>query len=121
MNKSAESLWARYCAETEGAETIENETGFVTFVSFPDHIFIRECYVIPVCRQSGVGTLFMQELEALARERGLELLITSVNVTSNTCGLSLQAQLSYGFVPFSADQGKIWLRKSVPAESVVED
>jgi len=112
------SLWARYCEEVEGAETIENETGFITFIEFPNYIFVRDCYVIPLCRQSGVASLFMLELETLARERNKPLLITNVNVTSNTCGLSLRAQLNYGFVPFQAEQGKIWLRKQVPAESV---
>lgn len=107
------SLWTEYWSEMWGAETFETEYGFITFQTFTQHIFIQELYVKPEFRRSEHASALADEVTKIARERGLYELTSKVHLDSNTAALSLKVQLAYGFIPFRAESGIIWLSKKV--------
>lgn len=107
------SLFAEYYKEISGAEVIELEGAFASIIEQPEAYYIHEFYVKPELREQGIGTSLMRKIEGFAAERHKKLLLSSVDLGMRTAALSLKAQLAYGFVPFSAEQGKIFLRKEV--------
>ncbi len=107
------SMWANYQKEVWGFETLENEKGFVSYQVLEDAIFITDIYVEPDFRRSGIAWEFADEIAEMARAQGKQRLLGRVDVTQADSATSLKAQLAYGFVPFSAEQGKIWLRKEL--------
>jgi GNAT superfamily N-acetyltransferase len=110
------SHWAAYTNETWGAETLEDELGFISFQEFPNHIYVQDCYIVPEYRRTGEATRFMQKIEELAFSLGKAEITTRLDITQKTAVLSLKAQLAYGFVPFRADNGIILLSKKVEAQ-----
>ena len=88
-------------------------SGFIAFKEIGDQIFISDCYTHPDFRQEGVGSRMLAEVESIARARGKKLLVTHIDLATQTCGTSLLAQLHVGFVPFKAEAGIIWLKKEV--------
>lgn len=107
------SLFAEYYKEISGAEVLEIEGAFASIIEQAEAYYIHEFYVKPELREQGIGTSLMRKIELLAAGRQKKLLLSSVDTGMLTAALSLKAQLAYGFVPFSAEQGKIFLRKEV--------
>ena len=105
--------WARYQKELWGYEVIETEHGFVTYADLGEAVWVVDCWVDPDFRREGLAKSLVHQVETRARTAGKQRLLARIDVTQARPESSLQAQLAYGFVPFSADQGKIWLRREL--------
>lgn len=107
------SLWARYKNEADGTNFIEHEWGLASYVVAEVSIVIDDMYIVPELRRQGYGRKLLAELEEVARSHNKEMLISSVLIAHKDHDISLKAQLAVGFETFSADNGKIWLKRKV--------
>src|SRR3954468_3720877 len=73
------SLAAEYRKEREDIETLEFESGFITFKFLPSECYIVDIYVKPEARRSGYGSLMANQVKSLAKRQGYQLLTGSVN------------------------------------------
>lgn len=104
-------MWAAYQKELWGYETLEVESGFIVYKVFDDHIFLVELYVSPEFRREGLGSRLTKEIEALAKKLDKKTLASRIDITQGGAADSLKAHLAYGFVPYLAESGKIWMKK----------
>jgi GNAT superfamily N-acetyltransferase len=107
------SLFAAYQKELWSYETIEVEAGFICYQEFPEHIYLAELYVSPDLRRSGLATRLTKQVENLAREKRKRHLISRIDLAQGGSAESLRAHLAYGFSPYLAEAGKIWLKKEL--------
>lgn len=107
------SLWARYKAEICEVKFLEKEFGFVGYSILDKVLHIEDVYVIPEMRSVSVTRDLLEEMEQIGRTSGCETFIGHVDVVGKTAAASLQWQLHLGFVPFSAENGRIWLKRAI--------
>lgn len=107
---------AQYQKELWGYETLENEKGFIRFQVHEKHVFLADIWVAPDFRREGEASRLTRQVEDLALEQGKQHLVSRVDVTQGGASASLAGHLAYGFVPYGAESGKIWLKKGVTNE-----
>jgi predicted GNAT superfamily acetyltransferase len=108
------TLWADYILEREGCKTIENEHGFLTFKEMPDGvIFIRDMFVHPSKRDSGVGQELFLELSEWARRADFKRCICQVDTRAGEASESLAKFLAKGFRLEGAQNCVITLSRSI--------
>ncbi len=109
------SQWAAYKAETSETKFIETEHGFISYSLLPDSIYLEDIWVHPDHRKNSIGA----KLVSLAEEEGIKagktISLAVVNLHSKTCIDSLKAHLAIGFIPFMAQDNKVWLRRDIMA------
>lgn len=94
---------------------LEIEGGFLAYKDDPtwDHLLLTDIFIRPDLRRSGLGSRLTQKVFEIARERKKACIVGYATVDSKTCAQSVAAQIAIGFVPFLAENGKIWLRKMI--------
>lgn len=72
--------------------------GFASYV-FPDEntCYIKDIYVVPELRKTGLASDIAANIEAIAKQRGCTRLIGSVVPSAKGSTSSLKVLLSYGF------------------------
>ena len=105
------SLWARYFKELTGTSALEYEYGFVSYKALDNGVFhIEHVYIAPQHRSSGKLMEMLEDVKVVAIDLKCSVLMTSVDLSTRTCGQSLGMQLNIGFIPYLAKDGMIWLR-----------
>ena len=114
MNINKPTLWSQYFKELTGTGTLEYEYGFVSYKALENGVFhIEHVYIAPEHRSSGKLLEMLEDVKAVAIDLGCSVLMTSVDLRTNTCGSSLGMQLHIGFIPYMAKDDMIWLKMNV--------
>lgn len=69
------SHYAKYAKEREGAETIEDEKGFISYKIQDGVCFITDMFVDPDFRNLSIGKGFVKLVEEEAKEKGIETMM----------------------------------------------
>lgn len=80
------SLYSDYIFEKAGAETIEEEGGFITFLDTTLHpnlevegiFYLQEIYVAPEYRESGLAAKLTNQVIQIAKDRGYTQVVGTV-------------------------------------------
>ena len=107
------SHWALYKSETTETHFIEHEYGFISYSLLPDALFLEDIWIAPEHRKSGLGAALVAQAEEVGREAGKQTSLALIHLSSKTSTESLKAHLTVGFLPFLAEDGKIWLRRAI--------
>lgn len=111
---SGKSLWARYKEETSPTRFIEYDWGFISYTFVEEEcIYLEDVYVVPERRFEKLGLRLVEEAEAVASAAGRSISLACINLNAKTAAESMKAHLAVGFVPFRAEDDKIWLKRSI--------
>jgi hypothetical protein len=95
------------------------EHGFLTYkFEKPDILFVNDVYVSPDKRGGSTYLKLAQCAEQIGYEAGCKHMMGVVYLNTNNPSLSIKSILAYGLSPISADQGKIFFRKDIHAQSI---
>lgn len=107
------SLYADYLIEREGKSVLELEHGFAVYQFLGDTCYIVDIYVKPQHRKSGYASIMADKIAKLAKEKGYNKLLGSVDLRANGCTISMKALLGYGFNLKFCDGQTIFLEKEI--------
>lgn len=107
------SLYANYVKEREGKEILESEHGFATYQIAGPECYIKDIYIVPEMRTSGLAGKMADEIAVIAKEKGCKFLSGSVCPTANESTTSLRVLLSYGFKLAKSEVNLIWMVKEL--------
>lgn len=108
------SLRAEYVKERENTETLEIEDkGFLEYAFGTRYnkyvLFIKNLYVKPEYRRTGIGSRLGDMAEDIAVHAGCDAMLSCVEFTDNVRGQvqSMMAVESFGFVKHEYDANKV--------------
>lgn len=107
------SLYAEYCKERSGIETLETDNGFISYQIGGNECFIHALYVRPTQRRSGEGTRMFDAVIAIAKEQGCSIATATVCPSANNATEAMLAVLSAGFTILSSTTNLISLKKEI--------
>lgn len=91
------SLSSEYRKEREDIDTMEFESGFITYRLFPNECYIVDIYVRPDVRRSGYGSMMADEVKKFAKKQGYQILTGSVDTRLPSAMKSDEVLQRYGF------------------------
>ena len=77
------SHFVNYMMEREGAETIENEKGFICYKFDDNYCIITDIYIAPEHRLNKIGRSFGEQVEEKAKEKGAKGIICYADRNAN--------------------------------------
>lgn len=108
------SLYADYVRERLGWETIEVESGFITYSIRPPNASIEEFFVRPEQRGTPLAKRLADTVVSRARAAGAKFLWTNVVPGTNGADYAITMNLKYGFKMHSTTaDGRILLGLSL--------
>lgn len=107
-------MWKEYLKEREGAEVYETDAGFAIY-SFPDNstCYLKDIYVKPGERLKNWGRAMADQVELIAKERGCDTMIGSVDLQAKYANRSMQAVLSFGMTPYNTQGSLLLFTKAI--------
>jgi ribosomal protein S18 acetylase RimI-like enzyme len=110
---SLDSMYAAYLKELEGFEIVQHEHGYMTYKLFPEHAYIRDVYVMPEFRQTGVGRDMMKQVVDEAKKCKLNKLVGSVVPSHNDSDYRMEVMRRSGFVLLQSQDDIIYFVKDI--------
>lgn len=107
------ALYAHYIKERENAETLEREYGFAIYKLEKDHVYLQDVYVIPSRRGEQLGTALLQEVESIAKVKGLPKMYTSIVPSTQLATNTMKIVLNLGFKIHSSNNDIIFLSREI--------
>lgn len=107
------SLYARYIHEREEMGCVEAEHGFATYRVNLAQCYIRDIYVEPAYRKTGLASELADKITEIAKSRGCSYLTGSVAPEATGSTESLKVLLAYGFKLYKIDTNLIWFIKEI--------
>ncbi len=107
------SLYADYIKEREGKHIIEDEDGFATYLFGDGYVYIVDIYVTKESRHKGVGQAYAEKIAEIAKEKGFNKLLGTVDPLTNGSTYNVYAFIKYGFKISSCDGTLIYLTKEI--------
>jgi predicted GNAT family acetyltransferase len=89
-------MFASYMNERENVELVETDKGFATYVVTGTECYIRDIYVKPEFRKSGVAASIADLIAIRAKTVGCKMLTGSVCPTTRGADASLKVLIGYG-------------------------
>ena len=107
-------LWQDYVKEREGAYSIVRpEQGFLSYLMGEGECYIKELYVAPEYRRSGVAASMADEAVEHAKKEGCVVLTGSVDPRAKEAATSMRVLLAYGFSLWENRGNLTILRKDI--------
>lgn len=107
------SLYGSYIAEREGYNIVEDDGGFATYKIDGEWCYIRDIYVKPELRKSGLASYLADMITVKAKELGCSKLLGSVSLGAFEPTASTKVLLAYGFELSHMDGNLIYFRKEI--------
>lgn len=107
------SLYGDYIKERENRHIVESEDGFMTYTWLEDACYIVDMYVRPQARKSGLAIRMADVIACKAKERGINMLLGSVDPSTNHATESMRLLIKYGFELGWVKENLIFLRKEI--------
>lgn len=109
----ADTLYAKFIDEREGAKILEHKCGFVTYKLEGDECFICNMFVALEFRQGGYARALVEGLEALALAAGCKILTGNIHLNDHGSNATLISSLLIGFQVAAANNGSLLIVKQV--------
>lgn len=106
-------MFKDYFKELENSDCFGDQDGFILYADKGEYFYISHCYVAPHARGKRKSLEYVNMVADEARKRGVKTIVSCTSVSVATAVLSLTAQLAYGFKPYQAEMGEIWLKYEV--------
>jgi GNAT superfamily N-acetyltransferase len=113
MDGSLDAMYEAYINEVEGFEVLKSPEGFITYKTYPDHIYARDVYVVPEARKLGVARILFENLELEGRALGLTKLVTSIVPSQPGSDGRFECARKLGFRILQAQNDFIFLVKEI--------
>lgn len=112
------SLYAQYIKEREDKQVIEYEQGFIKFSfgeneTFGKHCYIEDIFVTEENRDKHLASKMADQVKEIAKGKGCEFLVGSVDTTTNGVERSIKVLYSYGFTIKCLDGQMIYFSKEL--------
>lgn len=107
------TLYAMYVKEREGFDTIETHEGFATYKVQLDHCYLRDLYVRPEYRNTGVASELADRVCDEAIKAGCPLLTGTVDCRTEGFARNIRVLLAYGMDITGSHEGYVTLAKSL--------
>jgi len=107
------SAYKQYITERTNKEMIESDKGFIVYSITPNAIYVEDVWVAPAHRRNGVASKFGKMIEEIALERGLHIMLSSVDPRAKNATESLKFILEYGCKLDSCTENFILLKKEI--------
>ena len=108
------SLYAEYIKEREGMEIIEiPDMGFASYLIKNQECYMRDVYIIPSLRRTGLGGKMADKIENIAKARGCKIFTTTASIHANNVSNSIQFILSLGFKLVKTESTLLWFVKEL--------
>lgn len=107
------SHYGQYLKERENFEIIEDERGFATYIILGEECYLRDIWIAPEFRKSGVGRSFCDEVEKIAKANGCKYLTGTVVPNTKGATGNMVAVIKCGFKIHSSTHEKIVLIKEI--------
>lgn len=107
-------MYWEYAKERLGAEVIQKEYGFALLILESDScLIIQDFYIKPEHRNYKTTKQFFNEIETLAKEFGMQYLVTTIDPATVGATKALKLNLHCGFELISCENELIYLRKVI--------
>lgn len=104
---------AEYFKEWEGFDSIVTDDAFASYRIVGEECYIREIWVRPELRKTGLASDIADQIAVIAKERGCAFLSGSVNTLGNKPTESTKVLLAYGFKISGAVPNGILFKKEL--------
>jgi len=102
------SLYQDYKSEILGSVFINHDHGFLEYIISGKECFIRELYIEPDFRESGLGSELANKLMKIAQGYECETITCQTELDQINPETAVKAILGYGFKIHSAADNKIY-------------
>lgn len=108
------SIYSDYLKEVMNKELLETSEGFALF-SFPDQhtCYIEEIFISPKSRNNNLASNMADQIAIIARERGCNTLMGSVNTSIRNPTTSIEVLIRYGFKFVCSTPECLFFRKEI--------
>ena len=106
-------LFSFYLKERENLEVLECDAGFAIYQIVDDMIYLKDIYVVPSERQTGLAKWMADQIAEIGRDAGCKKMIGSVSPIANNATLGMKAILSYGFSLLKSTESLILFSKEI--------
>ena len=112
------SLYGRYIREREDGHMLEENDYFVIYLFQKEGIYVRDIYVIPEKRNTGLIKKAHNKIVEITKANDLRYIYGSVNIDTAGPEISMQLMFSLGFRVFKLDErlSMIYLVKDLKEE-----
>lgn len=107
------SLYAKYIEERLGKQIIESDKSFVVYSFTEDAVYISDVYIDKEYRRTGEASRLGDKVTEIAKSKGYNKLLGSVQPSTKGSSESMQMLLAYGFKLDSSTNDFILLKKEV--------
>jgi hypothetical protein len=107
------SHWANYIKERLGHDSIETESGFVSFKITGVVCEIFDIYIVPEERRGRKAWALVDEVVETAKQQKCTLLVGYIWPAFRGADESMKAHFAYGFRMSSVENGKITMMKDI--------
>lgn len=97
------SLYSQYLKEREDLETLETSAGFIAYKFRGPDCYIKEIYVLPEYRKSGIAAKMADTVAEITRSQGITILTGSVDSRANGADISEKVLRAYGMKPYTTE------------------
>jgi hypothetical protein len=109
------SLYSLYIEEREGKKIIENEKGFITYLEMDKSksIFVCDFFIKKEFRGTEAFREFSGEVEKVAKEKGYNYAIATIDASTKNWQRSKTLLENYGFKPTGKDDLIVYFIKEL--------
>lgn len=107
------SLYAQYLSERLGSSVLETDDGFATYTFIGTTVYIKDIYVVPDKRRTGLASGMADQICELAKDRGCTVLAGSIDPSTTGAHESLLGLLAYGMTISHIMGGLLFLKKDL--------
>lgn len=104
---------AAYIKEIEDFDSIVMDIGFASYRISGDECYIRDIWINPDYRKSGVASSIADRIAEIAKQQGCKFLTGSVSINIKDPTTSAKVLLAYGFAIHSLLPNGIVFRKEL--------
>lgn len=91
------SNYALYIKEREGKDIIEDVRGFATYEIYgSEAVYIVDIFVRKEFRNEGIAKSYADAIASIARDKGIKLMLGSVDPRANGASASEKVLIAYG-------------------------
>lgn len=107
------TLYSQYLAEKDGFSVLEDKHGFATYKVFDDVVYIRDIYVTPEMRRTGLAAQMADQICARAKSQGCTSVQGTVDPHLPSATDSIKVLLAYGMKLKSSSPNVIVFEKGI--------
>lgn len=107
------SLYAKYVAEREGLQAIEDDLYFLTYEMKDSWLLVHDFYIVPEYRGGVIAKAVLQDLKRMAMEYKKTSIRATVETSLPDASTLVMLYIRNGFKIINADNGLILIEMEI--------